>query len=544
MGQKVFINYRRRDSRGEARALREFFAHKMPQLILDADIEGDIRRESTIAIKREAQVASSDVLICLIGEKWGAISDKDGRLLDDPADYVRREIGAALRREIPVLPVLLDDAQMPVERDLPDDIRGLAYKQALRLRTDKFDSDTKELAAELRAILKRRLAPTSSGRLAVYSIAALLVGAMTDNLLMPRMLPPSTPASVPEAAAQPGINDSLHVGISDEARAASSDIAARDGRRFDLIRQRGRLSCGVENGLAGFSVKDPKTGWQGLDIDMCKGIAAVLVGDASKVDYVEADMNQSFNYIQTGKIDVLSWNTTWTLTREAQRGLHFPAITYYDAQAFMVRKDRGVRSTKDLGGVAVCVQSQTTSYQNLEDYFRENRLSFKPIPFSNVSELGENFFLGACDAITSDRLELVGLLSTRPVTERNNFVILPEAISKEPLALVINKGDQKLSDLVKWTVYALIAAEEYGITQANADQVRRTSLDQRIARILGKSAGIGHALGVEDDWALRAIKAVGNYGEIWERNVKPLGEPRGLNNLWSKGGLMYAPPIQ
>ncbi|MBL8306040.1 MAG: amino acid ABC transporter substrate-binding protein [Rubrivivax sp.] len=332
------------------------------------------------------------------------------------------------------------------------------------------------------------------------------------------------------------------------AALATATLAAAPafaGKTLDAIKARGQLACGVNTGLAGFSAADSNGNWTGLDVDICKAIAATLLGDASKVKYVPLTAQQRFTALQSGEIDVLSRNTTWTLTRDASLGLAFTGVTYYDGQGFMVPAKGKIKSAKQLKGATVCVQSGTTTEKNLTDFSRANKLDIKPVVFEKLEAANGAYFAGRCQAYTTDAS---GLASIRNKEARNpaEHLILPELISKEPLGPAVRRGDDEFFAIVKWVVFAMIEAEEYGVTQANADQ-QKTSTDPVVLRILGVSEDAGKLLGLDRDWAWRAIKAVGNYGEVFERNVgpkSPLGLPRGVNNLWSKGGILYAPPIR
>jgi len=320
---------------------------------------------------------------------------------------------------------------------------------------------------------------------------------------------------------------------------------ARAGATLDAIKARGELICGVNTGLAGFSRPDDQGKWTGLDVDICRAIAAAIVGSADKVKFVPLNAQQRFPALQSGEVDVLSRNTTWTLTRDSSSGFNFAPPVYYDGQGFMVAKSLGVTSAKELGGATVCVQQGTTTELNLADYFRATGLSLKPLVFVELAEAEQAFFANRCDAYTTDAS---GLASTRAAKAGNpdDYVILPEIISKEPLGPAVRHGDDQFFDIVKWTIYALIEAEERGVTQGNLEEMR-SSQDPNIMRLLGTTPGMGEALGLDPEWAARAIKAVGNYGEVFERNVgmaTPLKLDRGLNALWTKGGLMYAPPIR
>ena len=322
-------------------------------------------------------------------------------------------------------------------------------------------------------------------------------------------------------------------------------VSALAGPALDAIKKRGQLVCGTNTGLGGFAIADSTGKWTGLDVDICKGIAAALLGDADKVKYVPLNTQQRFTALLSGEVDILSRNTTWTLSRDTDNGFNFTGVTYYDGQGFMVHKKHNVKSAKELNGATVCVQPGTTTELNLADYGRANNLQFKPVVIENMQEVNAAFFSGRCDAYTTDSSQLASIRrNDAPRGTSDDYVILPELISKEPLGPAVRHGDDQWFDIVKWVVYALIEAEEYGVTQANVEQQAKTSTNPNIKRMLGTTPGMGKALGLPEDWALKAIKAVGNYGEVWQRNIAPLGIPRGLNNLWNKGGIMYAPPIR
>ena len=321
--------------------------------------------------------------------------------------------------------------------------------------------------------------------------------------------------------------------------------AAQAGPTLDAIKARGQIICGVNTGLGGFSIPDSTGKWTGLDVDVCKAVAAAVFGSADKVKFVPTTAQQRFTAVQTGEVDLLSRNTTWTLTRDTQLGLNFTGVSYYDGQGFMVPKKLGVKSAKELNGATVCVQPGTTTELNLADYFRANSMQFKPVVIENIQEVNAAFFSGRCDVYTTDASGLASIRKNdAPKGQSDNYEILPEIISKEPLGPVVRHGDDQWFDIVKWTLNALIEAEEYGITAENADKMAAESKNPGVQRLLGVTPGNGKAIGLDEKWALNAIKAVGNYGEVWTRNIEPLGLPRGINNLWSKGGIMYAPPIR
>ena len=323
-------------------------------------------------------------------------------------------------------------------------------------------------------------------------------------------------------------------------------VPAHAGKTLDGIKARGQVVCGVNTGLAGFSAADSNGKWTGLDVDICRAIAAATLGDPEKVKYVPLNAQQRFTALQSGEVDVLSRNTTFTLTRDASLGLHATVVTYYDGQGFMVPVKSKIKSAKQLKSQTVCVQSGTTTEKNLTDYSKANNLNIKPVVFEKLEAAENAYFTGRCIAYTTDAS---GLSSTRSKVAKdpNEHLILPELISKEPLGPMVRRGDDEWFAIVKWTIYGLLESEEYGITQANADALKATSKDPVVQRILGASEDTGKLLGLDRDWMVRTIKATGNYGEIFERNVgpkSPLGLPRALNNQWNKGGLMYAYPVR
>jgi general L-amino acid transport system substrate-binding protein len=329
------------------------------------------------------------------------------------------------------------------------------------------------------------------------------------------------------------------------AAAAMATAPAHAGKTLDAIKARGQLVCGVNPSLPGFSAADSQGNWAGLDVDVCKAIAATVLSDATKIKWTPLNASQRFAVLQSGEIDVLSRNTTWTLTRDASLGLHFTGVTYYDGQGFMVPKKSKITSATKLKGATVCVQSGTTTEKNLNDYSKSMKLNMKPVVFDTQEATNKAYFAGRCQAYTTDASGLASVRN-KEATNPDDHVILPELISKEPLGPSVRRGDDEFFAIVKWVVFALIEAEEYGITQANVDQMK-TSQDPVVQRILGVSEDTGKLLGLDKDWAYRAIKAVGNYGEMFERNVGPktaLKLPRGANNLWNKGGFMYAPPVR
>ncbi len=329
------------------------------------------------------------------------------------------------------------------------------------------------------------------------------------------------------------------------AAGALASIPAHAGKTLDAIKARGQVVCGVNTGLAGFSQADSAGAWTGLDVDYCKAVAAATLGDASKVKWVPLNAQQRFAALQSGEVDILSRNTTFSLTRDASLGLHVTGVTYYDGQGFMVTTKSKIKDAKQLKGQTVCVQSGTTTEKNLTDFSKANGLGIKPVVFEKVEAATGAYFSGRCVAYTTDAS---GLASVRNKEAKNpdEHVILPQLISKEPLGPMVRRGDDEWFAISKWVLHGLLEAEEYGVTQANVDSMK-SSTDPVVQRLLGTTEDTGKLLGLDKEWMARAIKAVGNYGEIFEKNVGPksaLKLPRGANNLWNKGGLMYAYPIR
>jgi len=327
--------------------------------------------------------------------------------------------------------------------------------------------------------------------------------------------------------------------------AAAVTGPAQAGATLDSVKSKGFVQCGVSTGLPGFSSANDKGEWTGLDVDVCRAVAAAVLGDAGKVKYTPLTAKERFTALQSGEVDMLSRNTTWTLTRDSNLGLNFAGVNYYDGQGFMVKKDLGVKSALDLDGAAVCIQAGTTTELNLADYFRANGMSYTPITYDKSDETVKGFEAGRCDVLTSDQSQLYALRIQ--IKDPSSAMVLPEVISKEPLGPVVRNGDEDWLKIVRWSLYAMVNAEEMGITSSNISSMKASSKDPGIRRLIGLEGIKGQGLGVSDDWAYNIIKQVGNYSETFERNVgsgSPLQISRGLNALWSKGGIQYAPPIR
>ncbi len=325
------------------------------------------------------------------------------------------------------------------------------------------------------------------------------------------------------------------------AAAVSQPAAAQT---LKTVKDRGALSCGVSQGLPGFSSPDDKGNWTGLDVDVCRAIAAAIFDDPTKVKFVPLSAKDRFTALQSGEIDVLSRNTTWTSSRDTSLGLNFTGVTYYDGQGFLVRKALKVNSALELSGASVCVQTGTTNEQNLADYFKANSMRYEVIAFASADETVKAYEAGRCDVFTSDVSQLYS--ERLKLSNISDHVVLPEVISKEPLGPVVRHGDDQWFDIVKWTLFAMLDAEELGVNQKNVDGMLKTDKPE-LRRVLGLDGNLGEQLGLTKDWVVRIVKHVGNYGESFERNVgagSKLGIARGLNRLWNQGGVQYAPPIR
>ncbi|HGZ69993.1 MAG TPA: amino acid ABC transporter substrate-binding protein [Nitratifractor sp.] len=327
--------------------------------------------------------------------------------------------------------------------------------------------------------------------------------------------------------------------------AAALIVGLANAGTLDDVKKAGVLKCGVSTGLPGFAEADSKGTWRGLDVDYCRAMAATVLGDATKVKYVPLTAKERFTALQSGEIDVLSRNTTWTETRDTTLGINFAGVNYYDGQGFMVAKKLGVKSAKELDGATVCIQAGTTTEMNLADYFKTSGMKYKAITFDQNSQVDEAFFAGRCDVLTTDQS---GLYAKRTkAKDPSQYAILPEIISKEPLGPSTRQGDDQWFNIAKWVLNAVITAEEKGVTSKNVDEMAKSSKDPEIQRLLSVDGTMCKNVGLEKGCFANAIKQVGNYSEMFERNVgvnTPLKIKRGLNALWSKGGILYSPPFR
>lgn len=317
------------------------------------------------------------------------------------------------------------------------------------------------------------------------------------------------------------------------------------GATLDAVKKKGFVQCGISDGLPGFSYADAKGKYVGLDVDVCRAVAAAVFGDAEKVKYSPLTAKERFTALQSGEVDILSRNTTWTSSRDAAMGLNFTGVTYYDGQGFLVNKKLGVASARELDGATVCIQAGTTTELNLADYFRAHNLKFTPITYDTSDESAKSLESGRCDVLTSDQSQLYA--QRIKLAAPDDYVVLPEVISKEPLGPAVRQGDEEWFDVVRWTLYAQLNAEELGVSSANVEELVKSTKNPDIARLLGAEGEYGKDLKLNKDWAVQIVKQVGNYGEIFERNVgagSQLKIERGLNALWNKGGLQYAPPVR
>ena len=317
------------------------------------------------------------------------------------------------------------------------------------------------------------------------------------------------------------------------------------GATLDDVKAKGHVQCGVSTGLVGFAAPDADGRWGGFDVDYCRAVAAAIFGDGDAVKFTPTTTKARFTALSSGEIDVLARNTTWTFSRDTDLKQTFVGVNYYDGQGFMVHKSSGVSSAKELDGATVCIQTGTTTELNLADFFRSNGMTYEPVPIETNAEAKEQFFAEACDVYTTDRS---GLAATRASHEDpDSLVVLPEIVSKEPLGPLVRHGDDQWADIARWVLNALITAEEKGITAGNVNEMAAGTNDPEINRLLGTEGELGSMIGLEKDWAVHVLAAVGNFGEIFERNIgvsTPIGLERGVNALWTDGGLIYSPPFR
>lgn len=329
------------------------------------------------------------------------------------------------------------------------------------------------------------------------------------------------------------------------ASAVSLSGFVQAGATLDAVQKKGFVQCGVSDGLPGFSAPDKDGKLHGIDVDVCRAVAAAVFGDANKVKFSQLNAKERFTALQSGEVDVLSRNTTWTSSRDAGMGLMFTAVTYYDGVGFLVNNKLGVKSAKELDGATLCIQAGTTTELNVSDYFRANGLKYTPITFDTSDESARSLESGRCDVLTSDKSQLYAQRSK--LASPKDYVVLPETISKEPLGPVVRKGDEEWFGIVKWTLFAILNAEEAGITSRNVEAEAKSTQNPDVARLLGSDGEYGKDLKLPRDWVVKIVSQVGNYGEIFEKNLgksTPLEIDRGLNALWNNGGIQYAPPVR
>jgi len=322
-------------------------------------------------------------------------------------------------------------------------------------------------------------------------------------------------------------------------------VSGASAATLDDVKARGTLNCGISTGITGFAATDAAGKWQGFDIDVCRAVAAAVLGDADKVEYTTTTGKTRFTVLRSGEVDMLARNTTWTFSRDVDLQLSFTGVNYYDGQGFMVPKSLGVTSALELSGASVCIQTGTTTELNLADYFRTNNMDYEPVPIETNEEARKGYLSGRCDVYTTDAS---GLAATRATFDNPaDHIVLPEIISKEPLGPLVRHGDDQWGDIVRWVLNALIIAEEKGITKANVGSIAGETKDPEIKRLLGTEGDYGQMFGLDNDWAAKAIAAVGNYGEVFNNHIGPdtaIGLSRGINELWTKGGILYAPPFR
>jgi general L-amino acid transport system substrate-binding protein len=380
-------------------------------------------------------------------------------------------------------------------------------------------------------------------RLSMMGVALLVIAIIYSACSSPAAAPAAAPTPAEATAAT--TEATTAAGTEAAPAAAAAAPAAQGGSLLDTVKSRGRLICGVNNQLPGFGVVDQNGNYAGFDVDFCKAIAAAVLGDANAVEYKYASSNDRFTLVKTGEIDVLFRNSTWTTTRDsAEVGMEFMPVNFYDGQGMMVRKDSGIASIEDMDGATVCVQSGTTTELNLADYFRARGLEFEPVVFEDNDKTLAAYDEGRCDGFTTDKSGLVASQTKTQVPE--DHTILEDTMSKEPLAGAVAQGDSAWADAVRWVVYGLIQAEESGVTSANIQEML-ASEDPTIRRLLGVEGEIGAKLGLPNDFMARAVEQVGNYGEIWDRNLgpnTPFNLARGVNAQWTDGGLLYSMPFR
>jgi general L-amino acid transport system substrate-binding protein len=321
--------------------------------------------------------------------------------------------------------------------------------------------------------------------------------------------------------------------------------AVQAGATLDAVKKKGFVQCGVSDGLPGFSYVDAQGRYLGIDVDVCRAVAAAVFGDAGKVKYSPLTAKERFTALQSGEVDVLSRNTTWTSSRDSAMGLNFTGVTYYDGQGFLVNKSLGVSSAKELDGATVCIQAGTTTELNLADYFRANNHKYTPITYDTSDESAKSLESGRCDVLTSDQSQLYA--QRIKLAKPDDYVVLPEVISKEPLGPLVRQGDEEWFDIVRWTLFAMLNAEELGVDSKNVEQMAKTAKNPDVARLLGAEGEYGKDLKLPRDWVVQIVRQVGNYGEVFERNIgsgSQLKIERGLNALWNQGGVQYAPPVR
>lgn len=376
-------------------------------------------------------------------------------------------------------------------------------------------------------------------------IIGLILGVVATLIVIPMFEPQDQFSGVAPASSSRPSGSSVDAGVPLQ-RPMPAPYRDEKSRKstLQIVYEKGYVQCGVSQGLPGFSNPDDRGDWRGIDVDVCRAIAAAVLGDARRVKFTSLSAKERFTALQSGEIDILSRNTTWTLTRDTSLGLDFVGVTYYDGQGFLVRKEAGLKSVYDLKGAAICTNTGTTTELNVADFFRTHNIPYQIVAFEKSDEVIAAYDAGRCDAYTTDAS---GLYAERlKLNNMEDHMVLPELISKEPLGPVVRQGDDQWADIARWSLYAMISAEELGLTQKNVKSFLETE-NPEIRRFLGVESSFGESLGLKNDWALNIVSQVGNYGESFERNLGKntrLGIERGLNALWTDGGLMYAPPVR